>query len=170
AVFTRNALRELEFFLPLSFLLAQGSGVDGWLIALGLVWTGVFLLFPLFNRERLRVGDLVAGTMVVRAPKTVLRSDLAQDGPSLLAELQFTPAEVGVYGVKELHVLETVLRRNDRATVAAVASRIRRRIGRDGQGEVSDRAFLMAYYGALRGRLETRLLFGRRRRDKFDAA
>ena len=31
---------------------------------LGIIWTGAFVLFPLFNRDRLRVGDLVAGTMV----------------------------------------------------------------------------------------------------------
>ena len=27
----------------------------------GVVWAGVFALFPLFNRDHLRVGDLVAG-------------------------------------------------------------------------------------------------------------
>ena len=31
-----------------------------------------------------------------------------------------------------------------------------------------DMAFLNAYYTGLRGRLESRLLFGRRRVDKFD--
>ena len=35
--------------------------------------------------------------------------------------------------------------------------------------QISDGAFLDAYYVALRGRLEQRLLFGRRRKDKFDA-
>ena len=35
---------------------------------------------------------------------------------------------------------------------------------------LSDGDFLAAYYAALRERLEQRLLFGHRRRDKHDAA
>jgi hypothetical protein len=65
-------------------------------------------------------------------------------------------------------VLEDVLRRKDKKTLAAVADRIRAKIGwRPREGE-TDAAFLAAYYGALRGRLESQLLFGRRRKDKFD--
>ena len=72
--------------------------------------------------------------------------------------------------MKELQVLEDVLRRGDKRTLAAVADRIRGKIGwRSGPGE-TDTAFLAAYYAALRGRLEHRLLFGHRRRDKFDKA
>jgi uncharacterized RDD family membrane protein YckC len=76
AIFARNAMRELEVFLPATFLLARGQGVDGALIALGAVWTGVFVVFPLFNRDRLRLGDLAAGTMVVKAPKERLLRDI----------------------------------------------------------------------------------------------
>jgi uncharacterized RDD family membrane protein YckC len=68
AVFARNAMREIEVYLPLSFLLKHGAGVDGFIIAAGLIWCGVFALFPLFNRDRLRVGDFVAGTWVVGRP------------------------------------------------------------------------------------------------------
>ncbi len=54
--------------------------------------------------------------------------------------------------------------------MAAVADRVRAKIAwRTLPGE-SDAAFLSAYYAALRGRLETRLLFGHRRADKFDKA
>jgi hypothetical protein len=48
----------------------------------------------------------------------------------------------------------------------AVAARIRKKIGF--QPSVPDGEFLAAYYIALRGRLESRLLFGRRRRDKYE--
>jgi hypothetical protein len=48
----------------------------------------------------------------------------------------------------------------------AVAARIRKKIGY--QLNVPDGEFLSAYYIALRGRLESRLLFGRRRRDKYE--
>jgi hypothetical protein len=52
--------------------------------------------------------------------------------------------------------------------VFEVAMRIRRKIGWTAGAAESDWDFLSAYYAALRGRLETRLLFGRRRRDKYD--
>jgi uncharacterized RDD family membrane protein YckC len=168
AVFARNAMRELEVFLPASFLFASGLGVDAGLIALGAIWSGVFVLFPLFNRDRLRLGDLAAGTMVIKAPRRVLRPDLAQDGRALVGAPAFTEAQLDAYGVKELHVLENVLRNGDRRTVAEVATRIRAKIGWDAPLEVSDKAFLNAYYSGLRGRLEGRLLFGHRRADKFD--
>jgi hypothetical protein len=173
AVFARNALREIEFFLPLTFIFAASAGavdpIAGWLVLLGLLWTGGFALFPLFNRDRLRIGDFVAGTWVVKSPRERLSIDLldAQEAAASGGYV-FTPEQASAYGIKELHVLEDVLRRKDKKTLAAVADRIRAKIGwRPREGE-SDAGFLAAYYGALRARLETQLLFGRRRKDKFD--
>ncbi len=168
AVFARNAMRELEVFLPASFLFAQGQGVDAGLMVLGAIWSGIFVLFPLFNRDRLRLGDLAAGTMVVKAPRRVLRPDLAQDGPVLIGAIAFTEAQLDAYGIKELQVLEEVLRRADRRAIAEVSTRIRAKIGWETPLEVSDKTFLNAYYTGLRARLETRMLFGHRRADKFD--
>ena len=173
AIFARNAMRELEFYLPLSFLFArsQGAGdVDGWLYLLGVVWSGVFVLFPLFNRDRLRAGDLVAGTWVVQAPRPRLLVDLADEGVERLARFAFSPEQLQAYGVKELHVLEQVLRVKDRRTMTAVAERIRRKIGWTPSADERDEDFLSAFYAGLRGRLEGRLLFGHRRRDKLDHA
>ncbi len=167
AVFARSAMRELEVFLPASFLFARGSGVDGWLVLLGVMWTIGFLIFPLLNRDRLRLGDLVAGTMVIQAPKRRLLPDLSA-APA--AGFVFSREQLEAYGVKELHVLEDVLRLKDRRTQTAVSERIRRKIGWSEPLPTSDEAFLSAYYAALRGRLESRLLFGHRRRDKFDRA
>ena len=167
AVFARNAIRELEIFLPTTFLFARGSGVDGWIVLLGVLWSGGFLIFPLLNRDRLRLGDLAAGTMVIQAPKKVLRPDLSAEP---LGRFVFTPRQIDAYGVKELHVLEDVLRLQDRRTMAAVSERIRRKIGWTEPLVDGDAAFLGAYYAALRGRLETRMLFGHRRKDKFDKA
>ena len=162
AIFARNAMRELEIFLPFSFLLTNARGVDAWISIVGLIWCGIFLFFPLFNRDRLRVGDLVGGTWVVVAPKRVLDADL-NAGDSRLV---FSEAALDAYGIKELNILENVLRRRDPATMEAVATRIRKKIGYT--LNVPDGEFLSAYYIALRGRLETRLLFGRRRRDKYE--
>ena len=165
AIFARNAMREIEFFLPLSALASTGTG--GWLLLLGLGWTGGFLLFPLFNRDRLRIGDLVAGTLVVQARRRKLQAELAREGHVGGPEIAFSAEQLDAYGVKELQVLEAVLRNNDQATLAAVARRIQAKIGWTG-GFVPDRAFLTAYYAGLRGWLEGALLFGRRRRDKHD--
>ncbi len=169
AVFSRNAMRELEVFLPLSVLGARASegGVDSWLYLLGFVWAGVFVFFPLFNRDRLRLGDLVGGTWVVRAPRRKLTSDMADEGVQRIAIYDFTARQLDAYGAKELHVLESVLRQADRKTLASVAERIARKIGWRRQDD-SDRDFLAAYYAALRGRLEQKLLMGVRRRDKHD--
>jgi uncharacterized RDD family membrane protein YckC len=163
AIFARNAMRELELFLPLSFLATSSIGVDAWIRLIGTVWCAVFVLFPLFNRDRLRVGDLVGGTWVVRAPKRVLDVDLADDGTPHVA---FTAEALDAYGIKELNVLEDVLRRRDPAVIRAVAERIRAKIGMT--ADIPDLEFLQAYYKALRAHLESRLLFGRRRRDKHD--
>src|SRR4051812_3232492 len=74
AVIARNAMREIEVFLPLSFLgqqTAQGTA-DLFLVLFALIWSGIFLFFPLFNRDRLRIGDLIAGTWVVRTVRASL--------------------------------------------------------------------------------------------------
>lgn len=161
AVFARNAMRELEVFLPITFLFTRGNGVDAWISLVGMVWCGVFVFFPLFNRDRLRIGDLVGGTWVVVAPKRVLDDDLSgHAAPAIL----FSEAALDAYGIKELNILENVLRRKDEAIMAAVATRIRTKIGFD--TPMPDEQFLAAYYKGLRGRLEGRLLFGVRRRDK----
>ncbi len=174
AIFARNAMRELEVYLPLSFLVSRANQVDAWLDLLGIVWCSIFVFFPLFNRDRLRVGDLVAGTWVVKAPQRKLMADVAEAAFAGQMAAQdvfaFSQAQVDAYGAKELQVLEEVLRRTEVRTIAAVADRIRGKIGWTRGPTESDYAFLDAYYLALRARLETRLLFGRRRRDKYDKA
>lgn len=168
AVFARNAMREIEVYLPLSFLVQHATGVDGFIVTAGLIWCGVFALFPLFNRDRLRVGDFVAGTWVVRSPKRRLGVDLALRGHAKAAPFPFTAAQLDAYGVKELQVLEDVLRRNSPRVVAEVAQRIRGKIGWTRQESELDWDFLDAYYTVLRTQLKMKLLFGRRRRDKHD--
>ncbi len=167
AIFVRNVMRELEVYLPMQVLFMPGVDVDGWMKALALVWCGVFVLLPLFNRDRLRAGDILAGTWVVQSPSRRLLPDLARDGIGHDHRIVFTPQQLDAYGIKELQVLEEVLRRFDRKSVGLVAQRIRTRIGY-AQGEESDGAFLSAYYAGLRARLEARALLGRSRADKYD--
>lgn len=170
AIFARNAMRELEVFLPISILFAptDGSGVESWMYLLGFVWAAIFVLFPLFNADRLRAGDLVGGTWVIRTPKRTLLRDMADEGAERLARYAFTQEQMDAYGAKELHVLEDVLRQRDRRTLRAVADRIALKIAWTRAADEDDYSFLSAYYAALRKRLEARLLMGVRRRDKHD--
>ncbi|MBV9930049.1 MAG: RDD family protein [Alphaproteobacteria bacterium] len=169
AVLARNAMREIEVFLPLSFLAAQAAEglADTFLTLFALVWSGIFLFFPLFNRDRLRIGDLVAGTWVVRTVK----ADLGEDLAAVAARRQrrrFTDAALGLYGVYELQTLEDVLRNGLPEAIATVAATIRRKGSIPDDGD--DRGFLEDYYAALCDRLERGLLVGRRRENKYEAA
>ncbi len=168
AIFARNAMRQLELFIPLTMLFTGAMEYGGWGWLAGITWSGIFLLFPLFNRDRLRVGDLLGGTWVVDAPRRRLAPDMASGSGEKLARFAFTPAQLDAYGVMELQVLEDVLRRMDRKTMAAVATRIRNKTGWIPEASEADFDFLSAYYAGLRQRLEQRLLFGHRRKDKFD--
>jgi len=167
AVIARNLLREIEVFLPLSMLLAglaqqSVDSLTGWL---GFGWTGVFLLFPLLNKDRLRVGDLLAGTWVIRTTRDKLGRDLTT--ARLVNLFVFTSVQLDAYGVYELETLEGVLRRGDAKAMITVAQAIIDKIG--WQTNVTDiEGFLTAYYTQLRAHLEKRLLLGKRRADKHD--
>ena len=164
AVIARNAMREIEVFLPLSFLAAQAAegAADAFLTIFALGWSGIFLLFPLFNRDRLRVGDLVAGTWVVQAIGMRLARDVAS--PVERHRRVFSDAALLLYGEFELQTLEEVLRNGKDDAVGTVAAMIRDKAGIVNDGH--DREFLEDYYVALCVRLEGGALLGRRRADK----
>ena len=167
AVIARNAMREIEVFLPLSFLGEQGiqGTADSFLVIFALLWSGIFLFFPLFNKDRLRVGDLVAGTWVVRTVKAGLSADLV--GGSGRRRRIFPESALGLYGIFELQMLEEVLRSERPEAIETVARTIRHKAGLGDDGD--DYGFLEDYYAALCARLESGLLVGRRREDKFSS-
>jgi len=169
SVLARNFIREIEVGLPFQFLMMGGDQVTGWMALLGLVWSGIFLLFPIFNRDKMRVGDLIAGTWVIKNPKTKLMGDISSStGSGAHGRYAFTPKQVEAYGIHELHVLEDVLRQSTQDVKAQVALRIRQKIGWHTQPGETDTAFLEAYYATLRRRLEQRMMLGDRKTDKFD--
>ena len=172
AVLARNFTREVEVGLPLQFLLMGGDQLSAWMALFGLLWSGVFLFFPVFNKDKLRVGDLIAGTWVIKAPKVQLMGDIAQVVATAPHSnmFVFTPEQADAYGIHELHVLEDVLRQSTGDIKAQVAGRIRTKIGWVTQTGETDIAFLEAYYAALRRRLEQRMLMGDRKTDKYDVA
>ena len=146
----------------LAYRAAEGAA-DAAMAAFGLGWTCLFLFFPFFNRDRLRVGDLLAGTWVIAAPKRQLGLELLGESEANPAYV-FTAEQLDAYGVFELQTLEKVLRAGNIDAMGTVAYTIRTRIGAHQHG--GDAEFLGAYYDALRLRLERNLLFGRRREDK----
>lgn len=177
AVAARNLTREVEVFMPATLLLMGGAGdamsdMDNLLATTALVWLAVFALMPLFNRDRLRVGDMIAGTWVVRSEPVVLLRDLTTDPAS--HRYRFTKAQLDVYGIAELQVLEKLLRQpktqTTRETKRDVLQRILDKIDWPEREAVDGPAFLNAYYAALRAHLEQRALLGDRRADKHEAA
>jgi hypothetical protein len=181
AVLARNLVRELEVWTPLRFLILNRMmwpDAPGWALVLAGAWTFVFLLMPLFNKDKLRVGDLIGGTRVVRQPKIVLLPDLVAEAQVSLqrkAKAQptftFSDEQLAVYGIYELQVLEDVLRQDQTKasyyeSVSLVCDKIREKISYSGRIESSER-FLKDFYVALRAHLEQKMLFGQRKADKF---
>ena len=179
AVVVRNLMRELEVWIPLAFLIAPDQvwpGAPGWARVFFMAWALSFLLMPLFNKDRLRVGDMVAGTIVVTSPASVLLPDLGARAVQR-AERQpesstyaFTDAQIDTYGIYELQVLEDVLRRTDRGrhdAFGAVCSQIRKKIRWSGTETIKPERFLREFYTALRSRLEHKMLLGKKKKDKY---
>jgi uncharacterized RDD family membrane protein YckC len=173
AVIARNLLRDIELFMPLVLIFSAQSGEGGLAGMAAMIWFAIFLLFPFFNRDALRAGDLIAGTWVVEAPKRKLDATLSMQPAShgsgaaspAETEYRFGEAELAVYGEYELQTLERVLRDNRADAISAVAETIRRKIGWETDGS-DDRAFLEAFYAQLRARLERNMRFGQRKADK----
>jgi len=180
AVVARNLVRDIEVFIPLSVLLVPAQlwpNAPGWAQLLSCGWLLVFVFMPLFNKDRLRVGDLVAGTLVVLAPKALLLPDIGGEETTRAARAEraytFTDKQLDVYGEYELQVLEAVLRgETDELhrgeAMEAVCERIKVKIQWDRSSwNVDAERFLREFYAALRARLERKLLFGKRQKDKY---
>jgi uncharacterized RDD family membrane protein YckC len=189
SVVVRNLLREIEVFLPLSVIMMPDAVGDAALVRLfATIWVGIFVLMPLFNRQGLRIGDMVAGTLVVASPKAALLPDLVESAVSPIGapalrpqpvgnRFAFEPQQLEHYGIYELQTLEAVLRRTDvhaSQTRREIADRIRTKINWTSEAEWNFKydgivvEFLQSFYVAQRAHLERKMLFGKRRRDKHD--
>ena len=168
AIIARNLLRQIEIFLPLAFFSTAGEGGAGSAWIVGSLWFATFMLFPFLNRDALRAGDVIAGTWVVDAPRRKLADILSlrsEDDRAAAPAYRFGEEELSVYGEYELQSLERVLRTDDERTLAAVHQAIVRKIGWTA-GSGDERAFLEAFYTALRAKLEGDMRFGQRKADK----
>lgn len=184
-IVARNLTRDLEIFLPLTVLVAPQALFPeraGWGAVAAIVWLLVLVFLPLFSRYRLRCGDLIAGTVVVTDPTAVLLPDLADrrpvaDGappPPPAPEYSFTPKQLDLYGIHELHTLEAIFRKHEQGKappelLSEVCERVKKKIDwpRD-RWDVAPEPFLRAFYKSQRAHLERKLLFGTRKERKSD--
>jgi uncharacterized RDD family membrane protein YckC len=174
AIVARNLTREVEIFLPLGLFFSLpkvATGLDFWVAAAYLGWIVLISALPFFNRDHLRAGDLIAGTMVISVPRRNLLAELVETE----AKYVFTRNQLDVYGAFELQVLEELLRRPaslDTSNVQQqVCSKIRSKIGwTDPVPSSETRQFLKAFYTAERAHLEREQLFGHFRADKTEPA
>ena len=171
AIVARNLSREAETFFPLGMIVTAQSWLAApWEILPVALWLVLTAALPLCNRDRLRAGDLIAGTLVIAVPKQLLLEDLVERRHTYT----FTDAQLDRYGILELHVLEDVLRRpatyeTDRV-LDEIAEKVRRKIGWSGSTPRDTRTFLLDFYTAQRAFLELRKNFGDERADKHHAA
>ena len=170
----RNLLKEVEVFTPATMLLTGGA--DWISVLLLLAWLVFVIAVPLINRKNQRVGDMIAGTLVVEQPRSVLLPDLATAKPQAAALYEFLPVHLDFYGRYELQTLEAILRDTSKSPtyqleVMRVAKAIIAKIGYAERVLPSENlAFLTAFYRAQREHLESRQLFGDKRADKFHKA
>lgn len=171
AVIARNLTREVEMFIPFGILLEGGRTANGmvdWSQLSIAFWLLFFAALPAINRDRMRGGDLIAGTMVISLPKRALSSDLVERA----MQFNFTPQQLQAYGTFELQVLEELLRRPPSAETMAVLEEVRdkicRKIGWSDPVPPRDvTVFLRDFYTAERAYLEREQLFGKAKADKY---
>ena len=167
AVIARNLTREIEVFLPLGLLLSLGTGTALWQKLCLAVWCLTLTALPLFNRDRLRGGDLIAGTMVIALSRRSLSSEVVERS----VHYRFGERQLGIYGAFELQILEELLRRPDSADTARlrrdVCEKICHKIAWPATIPETDTVlFLREFYTAERAFLEREQLFGRPHPDK----
>jgi uncharacterized RDD family membrane protein YckC len=171
AIVARNLTREVEAFIPLGILLSWGGTDPNWEHLFVAIWLLFFAALPFVNRDRMRGGDLIGGTMVIALPKRVLSGDLVERA----AQYVFTEQQLRAYGAFELQVLEELLRRpqsfETSKLLAEVCDKICHKIGWTAPPPARDTEhFLREFYTAQRAFLEREQLFGKPRADKYEAA
>jgi uncharacterized RDD family membrane protein YckC len=174
AVVARNLTREVECFIPLGILLSWGAakqGTPNWEHLFIAIWLLFFAALPFVNRDRMRGGDLIGGTMVIALPRRVLSGDLVER----VAQYVFSEPQLRAYGAFELQVLEELLRRPKSLETTRVLEEVRdkicHKIGWTTPVPPADtELFLREFYTAQRAFLEREQLFGKPRADKYGGA
>ncbi len=169
AILARNLTRSVEIWFPILYLLDPGGlfpRASVWWSVLAAVWVLVLGFVPLFNRQRLRIGDLIAGTVVVRVTHPILLPDPAatrrlQNAPTIA----FLAEELALFDGSTLERLDRCLRMLDSRSrhappppLAALRKDLECRMGRMHMEDVGHLTFLRSFYLALRDHLEKKRL------------
>jgi uncharacterized RDD family membrane protein YckC len=169
AVITRNLTREFEVFMPVTVLLSfQDVAMGQWSQWLFLAWLLAIGAIPFLNRDSMRGGDLIAGTIVICLRRRSLLADQALNE----FHYTFTDRQLLAYGNYELHVLEEVLRGAatslySKEMLRHIGEKIRNKIGWTTEVPLDlEESFLRDFYTAERAFLEREQLFGKVRLDK----
>lgn len=171
-VTARNLMKEVEIFTPFGLLITQ-MGEDWVMLAITWIWVILVIAVPLRHKRRQRMGDIVAGTLVVDIPRASLLPDLAAHSTEISRKFTFLPVHLDIYGRYELQALETILREPPKTTKGIeernrIVDTIIRKISYAEPVAAHEAAdFLLAFYRAQREHLESRNLFGDQRQDKF---
>lgn len=180
AITVRNLMKEIEIFVPGTYLVAASAlgFIAGSLL---LLWIVILFTIPLLSERRQRLGDIIANTFVISVPRPALMPDLTRQAFDAEA-FSFLPHHLDHYGRYELQTLEQILQVDTKALNAAaqhqhnsnlkrVADAIVARIGYEAtiQPDRTD-GFLRSFYRTQRAYLENRKLFGDAREDKFHSA
>jgi uncharacterized RDD family membrane protein YckC len=179
AIVARNLVRDVELFVPIVLLAAPEQffgAVAWWTWIPAVLWLVVVALLPLLTRDRLRAGDLVGGTIVVRLPAARLMADEAARTSHAPARpedtIELTPAQLAIYGERELEALADLIRKidDDKATIEDqrhIALTIAKKIAYVGREPAHEPTrFLRTFYKRQRAVLEKQLLFGKRKASK----
>ncbi len=83
-------------------------------------WIVLISALPFFNRDHLRAGDLIAGTMVISVPRRNLLAELVETQ----AKYVFSRRQLDAYGAFELQVLEELLRRPPSAETSSIQQQV----------------------------------------------
>lgn len=164
AVFLRNITRDIETIFPLVVLFAPEALLPNapWYFGLfASFWLVGIALMPIVTAHHTRVGDVIAGTVVILEPRLRLETELINTQQTLF--FTFSEAHLDIYGIRELQLLEKLLRdRVDHDTHAQVAERIAAKINFDSSWRSDPSRFLQEFYRASRARHESRILLGDR--------
>lgn len=181
AIYVRNLMREIEFFLPLKLLAAITAGnllsidISGFWPFL---WIVIFSFFPYFNKRNRRIGDIFAGTMVISIPQAKLQKDLIEKTKltnktakieKTNFEFVFSDEMLNIYGKDELEVLERILRsyseipkKESKKLFAILTEKIIKKINySETLLQKQHKNFLDEFYQKQRKYLENKLLRGK---------
>lgn len=172
ALISRNLLRDVEIFVPLGLLLSpqQVTQIPSWMTFPAIGWIAIMVAIPALNYERLRIGDLLGGTVVISVPKASLQADKARQNTNEKQEtIAFTTKQLAIYGELELEALADILRKTDQQQahvedLQIIARAIATKIEYKGpEPSNAPLLFLRTFYAAQRSTLEKKLLFGQRK-------